>query len=255
MLYAKKQNYSLYWGNCLDELNAIQPASIDMIFADPPYRLSSGGITCKSGRIASVDKGEWDKPQGLWEDYSFAKTWLALARQVLAPNGTIWVSGTYHIIYQIGFAMLELGFHIINDISWFKPNAPPNMACRCFTASHETLLWAKLGRKSKHIFNYQEMKAMNDGKQMRSMWSIPTPSPKEKQYGKHPTQKPIALLDRCILSSTNKNALILDPFCGSGTTGVSAVKLGRNFIGIDLEMSYLSLAQKRIEASFTGGIA
>jgi site-specific DNA-methyltransferase (adenine-specific) len=244
----KSENAVLFQGDCIDILkNTIQASSIDMIFADPPYKLSSGGITCKSGKIACVDKGEWDKPIGFEEDHLFNKTWIGECAKVLKPDGTIWISGTYHNIHSIAFALLELGFYIINEITWFKPNAAPNMGRRCFTASHETLLWAKKGKEAKHCFNYETMKEANQGKQMRSVWSIPTTPKSEKEFGAHPTQKPLALLERVILSSTNTDHLILDPFCGSGTTGVAATRLGRKFIGIESDSEYLQLSMKRLE--------
>ena len=174
----------------------------------------------------------------------------------MKPNGSIWISGTYHSIYSCGFALQKQGWSIINDISWLKPNAPPNLSCRMFTASHETLIWAKKDKKSKHTFNYLEMKngdfskdfIKKPEKQMRSVWSIGTPTNGEKKYGKHPTQKPETLIERIILASSNKGDVILDPFCGSATTGVMALKNNRKFIGIDLERDYFdNLAIPRIK--------
>ncbi len=248
MLYREERDCSLYLGDCLDEIERLPPSSVDMVFADPPYGLSNDGITCKSGRVACVNKGEWDRSQGLEADHAFAQQWLKLLRRVMKPAATIWVSGTYHVIYSVGFAMQELGYHIINDICWFKPNAPPNMSCRCFTASHETLLWAKLDRDSKHTFNYVTMKENNAGKQMRTMWEVTAPGAKEKALGSHPTQKPIALLERCILASTSEGDCVLDPFCGSGTTGVAALRHGRRFVGIERDPKYMDLTTRRIEA-------
>lgn len=241
-------NWKLISGNCIEIVKQVPKNSIDMIFADPPYLLSNDGITCKSGRMASVNKGEWDKSKGLASDYSFTKRWLRLVRRVLKPEGTIWVSGTYHNIYLVAFALSELGYSIINDIVWFKPNAAPNISCKCFTASHETLLWAKKSKDAKYKFNYRIMKEMNGNKQMRSLWSIPTTPKSEKLYGKHPTQKPLALLERCILSSTDPGDTILDPFCGSGTTGVAALMLNRRFIGIELDNSFFNLAATRLNS-------
>ncbi|MEI6581930.1 MAG: site-specific DNA-methyltransferase [bacterium] len=225
-----------------------------MIFADPPYNLSNGGFTVQSGRMVSVNKGEWDVSKGVDQDYIFHKNWITECYRVLKPNGTIWVSGTYHSIYQCGYALQVSGYKILNDISWFKPNASPNLSCRYFTASHETLLWARKDPRGKHTFNYQAMKGgdwhdddiiKKDNKQMRSVWAIGTPKSVEKLYGKHPTQKPLALLDRIILASTNKGDIIIDPFTGSSTTGISANRHGRKFIGIDLEEKYLELSVKR----------
>lgn len=246
MLYKKGKDFKIYHGDCLELIKKLPPNSVDMIFADPPYKLSNDGITCKSGRMASVNKGEWDRSEGFEKDYNFTKRWLKLVRRVLKPEGTIWISGTYHNIYSIAFALIELKYFIINDISWFKPNAPPNMGCRCFTASHETILWAKKDKKAKHIFNYNLVKEMNNGKQMRSVWEIPSTPKSEKQFGYHPTQKPLALLKRCILSSTNEESVILDPFCGSGTTGVAALSTRRKFIGIEIEKKFVELTAIRL---------
>lgn len=248
------QNVRLYHGDCLDILERIPANSIDMIFADPPYNLSNDGFTCQAGRMVSVNKGKWDKSRGVEEDFNFHREWIARCRNVLKPQGTLWISGTYHSIYACGFALQMEQFHLLNDISWFKPNASPNLSCRFFTASHETILWARKDKKSKHTFNYEAMKEgsfpgdfiKKPDKQMRSVWAIGTPKPEEKMHGKHPTQKPLALMDRIILASTNKGDLILDPFMGGGTTGVSALKHGRKFVGIEREQEYFDLANKRI---------
>ena len=218
--------------------------------------LSNGGITCQNGKIVSVNKGQWDRSQGLEHDFDFHKEWLTLCRRVLKENGTLWVSGTYHSIYSCGFAMQVLGYHILNDISWFKPNASPNMSCRYFTASHETLIWARKNIKAKHTFNYDIMKngdfssdfIKKPNTQMRSVWAIGTPKTCEKTFGKHPTQKPLALLERIILASTHEGDLILDPFMGSGTTGVAALKHKRKFVGIEKEIEFIKLAEARLQA-------
>ena len=246
-------NIKFIQGDCLIEMDKIQADSIDMIFADPPYNLSNGGYTVQSGKRVSVDKGNWDKSHGVDNDMDFHIKWIEACKKILKPSGTLWISGTYHSIYQCGYALQKLGFHILNDISWFKPNAAPNIGCRCFAASHETIIWAKKSKEEKHIFNYATMKnwdeakdiIKNTGKQMRSVWSIPTTPQREKEFGKHPTQKPIELLKRIILSSTNENNLILDPFSGSGTTGIVCQMLNRNFIGIELEQEFIELAKKR----------
>jgi site-specific DNA-methyltransferase (adenine-specific) len=235
-------------------MDSIPENSVDMIFADPPYNLSNGGFTVHSGKRVSVNKGKWDESKGVSMDFEFHVRWIEACYRILKPEGTLWVSGTYHSIYQCGYAMQLLGFKILNDIAWFKPNASPNLSGRYFTASHETLIWARKNEKSKHIFNYQDMKNGNwhekdmlkkQGKQMRSVWSILTPRAEEKTFGKHPTQKSTALLDRVVLSSTNPGDIILDPFTGSSTTGVVALRNKRKFIGIDLEKEYLELSIKR----------
>jgi len=240
----------LYKQDCLNILSQIPENSIDMIFADPPYFLSNGGITCYAGRMVSVDKGQWDKSKGVQANHEFNKNWLSACQRVLTPNGTIWVSGTSHIIYSVGFAMQELGFKILNDISWFKINPPPNLSCRYFTHSTETVIWAAKNKDSRHYFNYSLMKEINGGKQMKSLWDIYPPKNGEKTYGKHPTQKPLALLNRIVLASTGRSDIVLDPFNGSGTTGVSAFSQGRKYIGIELEKQYLDVSVKRLKDAF-----
>jgi site-specific DNA-methyltransferase (adenine-specific) len=199
--------------------------------------------------MVSVNKGKWDESKGLKENHEFTLRWLEVCQRVLKPNGTIWVSGTTHIIYSVGFAMQELGYKILNDIIWYKRNAPPNLSCRYFTHSTEIVLWAAKNEKSKHHFDYHEMKRINQGKQMRNVWEIPAPLAEEKKFGKHPTQKPVELLKRIILSSTKEGSLILDPFCGSSTTGVASILLNRKYVGIDMEQEYLELSQKRLKES------
>lgn len=238
-------------GNCIDILDQARENSVDMIFADPPYFLSNGGITCHAGKMVSVNKGKWDKSKGVKENHEFILEWLKACQRVLKPNGTIWVSGTTHIIYSIGFAMQELGYKILNDIIWYKRNAPPNLSCRYFTHSTEIVLWAAKNEKSKHYFDYPLMKETNKGKQMRNVWEISAPQSEEKKFGKHPTQKPVELLKRIILASTKENDLVLDPFCGSSTTGVAANSLNRKYVGIDLEEEYLDLSKKRIEQAIS----
>ena len=260
-LFWKNNQIRLYHDDCLSLMEEFisQKKQFEMIFADPPYFLSNDGFSLHAGRRVSVNKGKWDKSNGLENDENFTFEWLKRCQQLLAPNGTIWISGTLHNIYTVGYVLQKLSFKILNDISWFKPNGPPHLACRYFAHSHETLLWAKKDKKSKHFFNYQLMKhwekhgnkakdiIKNEGKQMRSVWSIPLTPREEKKYGKHPTQKPEELLRRIILSSTQEKDLILDPFCGSGTTGVIAQKYKRKFIGIDQEEIFLEIAKQRIE--------
>jgi len=250
------QSVWLLKGNCIEVLGRARENSVDMIFADPPYFLSNGGITCHAGKMVSVNKGKWDQSKGIKENHQFNLEWLAACQRVLKPNGTIWVSGTTHIIHSIGFAMQELGFKILNDVVWYKRNAPPNLSCRYFTHSTEIILWAAKDKKSKHHFDYKLMKQTNEGKQMRNVWGLDenkipiwelsAPKPVEKKFGKHPTQKPIELLDRIVQASTKKGDLILDPFCGSSTTGVAAVLQNRRFIGIETEENFLELSKKRI---------
>lgn len=252
----ENSRYKLVLGDALTLLKGIESESVDLIFADPPYLLSNNGITCSNGKMVSVDKGEWDKSKGFESDCQFHEKWIEQCRRILKPNGTMWVSGTYHSIYLCGYALQKNDFHIINDISWLKPNAPPNLSCRTFTASHETLLWAKKSKKSKHTFNYEIIKngdwhendaLKKEGKQMRSVWSLTPPKPIEKRYGKHPTQKPESLLERIILASSNPYDIVLDPFCGSGTTGVVSVRYKRKFLGFDISTDFLKTSAKRIE--------
>lgn len=253
--YYNKPTFTLYNSDCLSLLAQLPENSVDMIFADPPYNLSNGGFTVHAGRMVSVNKGDWDKSKGFKDDYDFHYKWMDACKRVLKPGGTLWVSGTYHSIYQCGHALQSLGYHILNDIAWFKPNASPNLSCRFFTASHETLIWARKDKKAKHIFNYGLMKngdwphdsLKKPGLQMRSVWSIGTPKPLEKTFGKHPTQKPVDLLQRIVLSSTNKGDIVVDPFTGSSTTGIAACFHGRKFIGIDTEKKFLDLSIKRFE--------
>lgn len=241
----------LYQANCLefmDQLLKKYPDGIfDMIFADPPYFLSNGGITCQAGKMVKVDKGKWDKSQGPEMNHEFNLSWLSRCQKLLKPNGTIWVSGTHHVIHSVGFAMQQLGMKILNDITWEKPNPPPNLSCRYFTHSTETIIWAAKNEKSKHFFNYEKMKELNAGKQMKSVWNISAPTSAEKIFGKHPTQKPLELLNRIILASTKQNDFVFDPFAGSSTTGVACVMLGRRFVGCELENEFINLSIERLK--------
>jgi site-specific DNA-methyltransferase (adenine-specific) len=253
------EGYRLVEGDSLELLDRLPPASVDLIFADPPYNLSNGGSTCHAGRRVAVDKGGWDVSRGVGHDHDFHRRWLAACRRLLKPSGTLWVSGTQHVIFSLGFAMQELGYHMLNTVTWFKPNASPNLACRFFTHSTEILIWAAPSRSKPlaHTFDYRRMKADNGGRQMRDLWSIdddgqgavwslPAPGKSEKRAGRHPTQKPIGLLDRIITASSSGGDLVVDPFNGSGTTGVVAVARGRRYLGIDLDRDYLDLSARRI---------
>jgi site-specific DNA-methyltransferase (adenine-specific) len=297
----------LYHGNCLELLDAIAAkypdGRFDAIFADPPYFLSNGGITCHAGKMVKVDKGDWDVSRGPELNHEFNTEWLRRCQRVLKPNGTIWVTGTHHVIFSIGYALQQLGFKILNDIAWEKPNPPPNLSCRYFTHSTETVLWAAKNEKSKHVFNYSAMKAVT-GKQMKTVWrdiaaggeeiedsswkigksptpnsELPTPkhpsaishlpspaSPAqetdstlesiwtlaapgndEKKMGRHPTQKPVALVERCLLASTNEGDLVLDPFLGNGTTAVASLRLKRGCVGIELDLHHVEIAARRAD--------
>ena len=248
--YYEEDNIKLYQGDCLKVLKSIEDKSIDVIFADPPYFLSSGGVSCHSGKQVSVDKGKWDETLSTHDKLKFNRKWLKECRRVLKDNGTIWISGTFHNIYSVGVALELEGYSIINNITWQKPNPAPNLACRCFTNSTETILWARKQltpkKKGKHYFNYELMKEINDNKQMKDVWLLNLPKKDEKKYGKHPTQKPISVLERILLASTKEGDLVLDPFNGSGTTGVACKMLNRKYIGIELDSEYLDLTIKRL---------
>lgn len=250
--YAETGGVTLYEGDCLELLPKIDAETFDMVFADPPYLLSNDGFTCHAGEMVSVNKGEWDRSQGVMQDHEFVMEWLAACRRVMKPDATIWVSGTNHIIYSVGFAMQKLGFKILNDIVWYKVNPPPNLSCRYFTHSTEIVLWAARDQDSRHQFNYEEMKALDNapfddpGKQMKSIWAIMPPRREEKQFGKHPTQKPVRLLNRIVRASTRAGDLILDPFVGSGTTALSALINDRRCVGIDASEEYLQRAALRL---------
>ena len=300
----------IYHANSLELLDAIATkypdGRFDMIFADPPYFLSNGGITCHAGRMVKVDKGHWDKSRGPELNHEFNLEWLRRCQRVLKPNGTIWVSGTHHVIFSIGYALQQLGYKILNDIAWEKPNPPPNLSCRYFTHSTETVLWAAKNEQSKHIFNYQEMRKVT-GKQMKTVWrkeelgstghwtassdspnemeklhatnlnaqssniaasvlfggsppgagdspappniwTMTAPGSNEKEHGKHPTQKPVALVERCVLASTHEGDLVLDPFLGGGTTAVASVRLKRGCVGIEWDEAHARLAVQRIKS-------
>ncbi len=252
--FFKTSNFNLHYEDCLNILPTFKEKSFNLIFADPPYNLSNGGISCKNGKMVLVDKGEWDKSNGFDKDFKFTYKWLFECKRVLKDDGIIWVSGTHHSIYQVGYAMKLLGFDIINEIIWFKPNAPPNLSCRYFAHSHETLICARKIKEARHYFDYSSMKGWDDkisnaGKQMKSVWNIPLTPQREKIYGKHPTQKPLELLRRIITAHSKEGDLILDPFNGSGTTGIATIELGRKYVGIDKEKDYLKLSVKRFHAN------
>lgn len=217
----------------------------DMIFADPPYFLSSGGISIQSGKVVCVDKGNWDKSMSQEEINNFNMRWLSLCREKLKDNGTIWISGTYHNIFSVANSLTQLGYKILNVITWAKTNPPPNISCRYFTYSTEFIIWARKSKKVPHYYNYKLMKHINDNKQMTDVWRMPAIAPWEKSCGKHPTQKPLALLSRIIMASTKPGAWILDPFAGSGTTGIAANLLGRRFLGIEREEEFAAMSKAR----------
>ncbi|HEV2177777.1 MAG TPA: site-specific DNA-methyltransferase [Terriglobia bacterium] len=241
-----KHHIKIYQGDCLEILAAIPADTVDLVFADPPYFLSNDGITCHAGRMVSVNKGKWDKSRGPDLDHEFNRAWLAACQRVLKPNGTLWVSGTSHVIHSVGFAMQQLGMKLLNDITWVKPNPPPNLSCRYFTHATETIIWAAKNRKSRHTFNYKLMRQLAGGKQMKSVWEIPPPERDEKRFGKHPTQKPVALLRRILLAASDEGDLVLDPFMGSGATGLACVMLRRKFVGLEVDPHWIEISLKRL---------
>lgn len=246
--YYEDGSFKLIGNDTFKTLERFEDKTFDMIFADPPYFLSNDGITCSGGKMVSVNKGKWDKTLNISEKHEFNRNWIKECYRVLKDNGTIWISGTLHNIYSIGMALEEEGFKIINNITWQKTNPPPNLACKTFTHSTETILWARKDLpKVKYKFNYSLMKELNDNKQMKDVWTTSLTKPSEKKQGKHPTQKPLELLERIILASTNEEDLILDPFCGSSTTGIAASKLNRRYIGIDNSKEYLDLSIRRYQ--------
>ncbi|MBQ8361880.1 MAG: site-specific DNA-methyltransferase [Bacteroidaceae bacterium] len=236
--------FTLLHGDCFKLLREFD-FKFSCIFADPPYFLSNGGISVQSGKVVCVDKGEWDKGKSQQEMLEFNMEWLGLCRDKLKDNGTIWISGTYHNIFSIANCLTELGYKILNVVTWAKTNPPPNISCRYFTYSTEFIIWARKSEKKPHYFNYELMKQINDDKQMTDVWHLPAIARWEKSCGKHPTQKPLALLARILMASTKPNEWVLDPFCGSSTTGIAANLLGRRYLGIDLERDFLDISRRR----------
>ena len=219
----------------------------DMIFADPPYFLSSGGISVQSGKVVCVDKGDWDKSMSQEDINAFNLKWLSMCREKLKDNGTIWISGTYHNIFSVANCLTQLGYKILNVITWAKTNPPPNISCRYFTYSTEFIIWARKSEKVPHYYNYELMKHINGDTQMTDVWRLPAIAPWEKTCTKHPTQKPLGLLSRIILASTQPGAWVLDPFAGSSTTGIAANLLGRRFLGIEREKEFAAISKARRE--------
>ena len=251
-MFKLSDDFKLFKGDCFEVLPKFK-GEFDLIFADPPYFLSNDGLSIQSGKIVSVNKGDWDKGCGIDEIDKFNLRWLALAKDTLTDNGSVMISGTYHNIFSIGRALQKLDYKILNIITWQKTNPPPNFSCRYLTHSTEQIIWARKSEKFKHIFNYELMKKLNDDKQMKDVWSFPAIAPWEKACGKHPTQKPLSLLIRLILMASNENSMICDPFAGSSTTGIAANLLGRKFVGIEKEREFIEISINRkseLDANF-----
>ena len=237
--YIKMNRIKLILGNCIEKLEKIEKNSVDLIFADPPYNLSSQtSLTVKSGKPAICDKGEWDKIDNI---HDFNLKWVKLCKEVLKPTGTLWISGTLHNHPSIGMTLKESGYWIINDVIWYKPNATPLLSCNRFVPSTELIWVASKGKK--YYFNYELAKRLNNGKQMRNLWTISA----KRHLTSHPTEKPEELLERIISIGSKEDGVILDQFMGSGTTGVVAKKLYRNFIGIEIDKKYFQIATNRID--------
>ena len=251
-MFKLSDDFKLFKGDCFEILPKFN-GEFDLIFADPLYFLSNDGLSIQSGKIVSVNKGEWDKGYGIDEIDKFNIKWLALAKDALTDNGSVMISGTYHNIFSIGRSLQKLDYKILNIITWQKTNPPPNFSCRYLKHSTEQIIWARKSEKFKHIFNYELMKRLNGGKQMKDVWSFPAIAPWEKACGKHPTQKPLPLLVRLILMASTQNSVVCDPFAGSSTTGIAANLLGRKFVGIEKEREFIEISINRkseLDANF-----
>jgi site-specific DNA-methyltransferase (adenine-specific) len=240
-------DFHLFYGDSMKVLADIKE-KVDMIFADPPYFLSSGKGTVKiNGRYINFDKGAWDRQRSKKEIYEFNKQWISSCRELLKDSGTIWICGTYHNIFEVAECLKNLEFKILNIIVWQKSDPPKTLTNQRFNFSAEYIIWARKCEKVSHFFNYELMEHLNNGVHMPDVWKLPAPGHWEKTCGKHPTQKPLRLLYRIILASTREGDTILDPFAGSCTTGIAANLLGRKFIGIDQDETYLQLGMRRRE--------
>lgn len=252
------ERLKVHTGDAVAIMREIDDESVDLIWADPPYHLSGRGTTCQAGTRQSVAKGSWDLPKTPMAHFAWSMTWLGEARRVLKPTGSIMACGSMHNAFVVGFSMQALGSRMLNDISWVKTNPSPNLGCRTLTYSHESLLWCSLGPRAKHYFNYQELKELNEGKQQTDVWRFGRAEKEETVHGKHPTQKPVRLVKRCLIAALPENGLVLDPFAGSGTTGVAAAReaqRGWRYVGIELDPDWNEVGRKRIESVVSDQIA
>lgn len=245
--YYKTPNgdFLLHKGDSRNVATILNGVRFDMVFADPPYFLSNGGFSVQAGKCVSVNKGDWDASHGLEADTQFNYQWVKGCRELLKESGTIWVCGSYHNIFSVVKVLTELDFRILNAVTWQKTNPPPNLSCRFFTHSTEILVWARKSKKVAHYYNYELMRKLAGDRQMTDVWRMPAIAPWEKTCGKHPAQKPLALVVRAILASTQKDDMILDPFAGSSTTGIAANMLGRKFVGIEQNPEFLKILKAR----------
>lgn len=244
-----RRDAALAVGDAILALRQLPIGSVDLLATDPPYFLSNGGSTNRGGRRTSVDKGAWDASAGIERDHVFHHEWLEAAALALSPAGTIAVSATSHAAFSIGWAMQRIGFKLLNVIVWQKTNPPPNLARRTMTHAHELVLWAAPPGGKGHVYDPRVAREIGAGAPLHDVWMIPAPGPAEKRCGKHPTQKPLELLDRIVQLTTRPGDLVVDPFCGSSTTGVAAVRQGRRFLGIDNSPGYIEIARRRILAA------
>ena len=240
-----KGDFLLYEGDCREVVPRLPSCSFNAVFADPPYFLSNDGFSVQAGKRVSVNKGAWDKSHGLKADTEFNFQWIKACRERLSESGTIWICGTFHNIFAIATVLSELDFRILNSVTWQKTNPPPNLSCRFFTHSTEILLWARKQKRVPHYYNYDLMRRLAGGRQMTDVWRLPAIGRWEKSCGKHPTQKPLSLVVRALLASTEANALVLDPFAGSSTTGIAANLINRKFVGVESTKAFLELSKKR----------
>lgn len=245
--YYKTPNgdFVLHKGDSRNVASILNGIRFDMVFADPPYFLSNGGFSVQAGKCVSVNKGDWDASHGLEADTQFNYQWIKGCRELLKESGTIWVCGSYHNIFSVVNVLTELDFRILNAVTWQKTNPPPNLSCRFFTHSTEILVWARKSKKVAHYYNYELMRKLAGDRQMTDVWRMPAIAPWEKTCGKHPAQKPLALVVRAILASTQNGDMILDPFAGSSTTGIAANMLGRKFVGIEQDVGFLKMSKAR----------